>query len=183
MSKLLSDVSDNVQVLTFNRPETKNAFDVELFELLRDSLNSAKDNSDIFSVIVTGSNDTFSSGVDLTSMLGNAGNDYEEPFETCIDALVEFNKPLIASVNGVAVGGGATILLHFDSVFISPSAKIKYPFSDLGLVPEVGSSYLLSTNKETIIKRIERRKILEKRTDDDLNTILKRYDVYMERTL
>mgnify|MGYP001157199575 FL=1 len=143
MSKLLSEVSDNVQVLTFNRPETKNAFDVELFELLRDSLNSAKDNSDIFSVIVTGSNDTFSSGVDLTSMLGNAGNDYEEPFETCIDALVEFNKPLIASVNGVAVGGGATILLHFDSVFISPNAKIKYPFSDLGLVPEVGSSYLL----------------------------------------
>ena len=61
MSKLLSEVSDNVQVLTFNRPETKNAFDVELFELLRDSLNSAKDNSDIFSVIITGSNDVFSS--------------------------------------------------------------------------------------------------------------------------
>ena len=68
---------------------------------------------------------------------------YEEPFETCIDALINFTKPLIAAVDGVAIGGGATILLHFDAVFIAPGARIKYPFSDLGLAPEVGSSLLL----------------------------------------
>jgi len=75
--------------------------------------------------------------------MGDGGNEYEEPFETCIDALINFKKPLIGAVEGAAVGGGATILLHFDAVFISPGAKIKYPFSDLGLAPEVGSSFLL----------------------------------------
>ena len=59
------------------------------------------------------------------------------------DALINFKKPLIGAVEGAAVGGGATILLHFDAIFISPNTKIKYPFSELGLAPEVGSSYLL----------------------------------------
>ncbi len=143
MSKLLVETNEGVRTLIFNRPETKNAFDAELWGLFRDELNSASDDPSIFSVIVTGSSNTFSSGVDLNSMIGDAGNEYEEPFETCIDALINFKKPLIGAVEGAAVGGGATILLHFDSVFISPNTKIKYPFSELGLVPEVGSSFLL----------------------------------------
>jgi len=143
MSKLLIETAEGVQLLTLNRPETKNAFDAELWSLLRDALNSASDNHEINSVIVTGANNTFSSGVDLASMVGDGGADYEEPFETCVDALINFKKPLIAAVNGIAIGGGATILLHFDAVFIAPEAKVKYPFSDLGLAPEVGSSLLL----------------------------------------
>ena len=143
MSKLLVETNEGIRTLILNRPETKNAFDAELWELFRDELNSASEDSSIYSVIVTGSSNTFSSGVDLSCMVGDAGNEYEEPFETCIDALVNFKKPLIGAVEGAAVGGGATILLHFDSVFISPNAKIKYPFSDLGLAPEVGSSFLL----------------------------------------
>lgn len=143
MSKLLIETNDGVRTLTFNRPETKNAFDAELWGLFRDELNSASDDPSIYSLIVTGSSNTFSSGVDLTSMIGVGGNEYEVPFETCIDALINFQKPLIGAVDGAAIGGGATILLHFDAVFISPNAKIKYPFSDLGLAPEVGSSFLL----------------------------------------
>jgi enoyl-CoA hydratase/carnithine racemase len=143
MSKLLIETAEGVQLLTLNRPETKNAFDAELWSLLRDALNSASDNPEINSVIVTGVNNTFSSGVDLASMVGDGGADYEEPFETCVDALINFTKPLIAAVDGIAIGGGATILLHFDAVFIAPAARIKYPFSDLGLAPEVGSSLLL----------------------------------------
>lgn len=143
MNKLIVETNEGIRTLTFNRPETKNAFDAELWGLFRDELNSASDNSDIFSVVVTGSSNTFSSGVDLSSMIGDGGAEYEEPFETCIDALVNFKKPLIAAVEGAAVGGGATILLHFDAVFIAPNTKIKYPFSDLGLAPEVGSTFLL----------------------------------------
>ena len=143
MSKLLVETIEGVRTLIFNRPETKNAFDAELWGLFRDALNSASDDPDISSVVVTGSSNTFSSGVDLSSMMGDGGADYEEPFETCIDALINFKKPLIGAVEGAAVGGGATILLHFDAVFIAPNAKIKYPFSDLGLAPEVGSSFLL----------------------------------------
>ena len=143
MSKLLVETNKGVRTLVLNRPETKNAFDAELWGLFRDALNSASDDPDISSVVVTGSSNTFSSGVDLSSMMGDGGADYEEPFETCIDALINFKKPLIGAVEGAAVGGGATILLHFDAVFIAPNAKIKYPFSDLGLAPEVGSSFLL----------------------------------------
>ena len=143
MSKLLIETNKQVQLLTLNRPETKNAFDAELWGLLGDALNKASDNPEVNSVIVTGSDNTFSSGVDLSSMAGEGGAEYEKPFEACIDALMNFTKPLIGAVDGIAIGGGATILLHFDAVFISLKAKLKYPFSDLGLAPEVGSSFLL----------------------------------------
>ena len=143
MSKLLTETEEGIRTLILNRPEKKNAFDAELWAMFRDELNLASDDPDIYSVIVTGSANTFSSGVDLNSMMGDGGAEYEEPFETCIDALINFKKPLIGAVEGAAVGGGATILLHFDAVFISPNTKIKYPFSELGLAPEVGSSYLL----------------------------------------
>lgn len=143
MSKLLIETNKQVQLLTLNRPETKNAFDAELWGLLGDALNKASDNPEVNSVIVTGSDNTFSSGVDLSSMAGEGGAEYEKPFEACIDALMNFTKPLIGAVDGIAIGGGATILLHFDAVFISSKAKLKYPFSDLGLAPEVGSSFLL----------------------------------------
>ena len=97
MSKLLVETNEGVRTLIFNRPETKNAFDAELWGLFRDALNSASDDPDISSVIVTGSSNTFSSGVDLSSMMGDGGAEYEEPFETCIDALINFKKPLIMS--------------------------------------------------------------------------------------
>ena len=143
MSKLLTETEEGIRTLILNRPEKKNAFDAELWAMFRDELNLASDDPEVYSVIVTGSANTFSSGVDLNSMMGDGGAEYEEPFETCIDALINFKKPLIGAVEGAAVGGGATILLHFDAVFISPNTKIKYPFSELGLAPEVGSSYLL----------------------------------------
>ena len=76
-------------------------------------------------------------------MMSGNGNDYEKPFEGCIDALMNFKKPLIACAEGMAVGGGATILLHFDYVYLSENFRLKYPFTELGLVPEVGSSFLI----------------------------------------
>ena len=73
MSKLLVETIEGVRTLIFNRPETKNAFDAELWGLFRDALNSASDDPDISSVVVTGSSNTFSSGVDLSSMMGDGG--------------------------------------------------------------------------------------------------------------
>ena len=92
MSKLLIETIDKVQLLTLNRPETKNAFDADLWGLLRDALNSASENPEVHSVIVTGASNTFSSGVDLASMVGDGGANYEEPFETCVDALINYQK-------------------------------------------------------------------------------------------
>ena len=73
MSKLLIETNNQVQLLMLNRPETKNAFDAELWALFRDALNNASVNPEIHSVIVSGSNNTFSSGVDLASMIGDSG--------------------------------------------------------------------------------------------------------------
>ena len=143
MSKLLIESANAVRILKFNRPEKINAFDAELWQLFADGLNDADQDSLIKSVIVTGEGGNFSSGVDLESMVGEGGSDYERPFNNCIDALINFSKPLIAAASGRAVGGGATILLHFDYVFIDEDFKLKYPFAELGLVPELGSSYLL----------------------------------------
>ena len=90
MSKLLIETIDKVQLLTLNRPETKNAFDADLWGLLRDALNSASDNPEVHSVIVTGASNTFSPGVDLASMVGDGVVIYEDQFETCMYVLVNF---------------------------------------------------------------------------------------------
>tara|TARA_B100000029_G_scaffold515716_1_gene624165 strand:- start:9608 stop:10342 length:735 start_codon:yes stop_codon:yes gene_type:complete len=143
MTKLLRKNVHQTLLLTLNRPKKINALDAEIWMLLRDALIEADLNNNIKSVVITGAGGNFSSGVDLESMVGDQGNKYEEPFETCIDALMNFNKPLIAAAEGMAVGGGATILLHFDFIFLDHKFKMKYPFTELGLVPELGSTYLL----------------------------------------
>ena len=123
MSKLLIETNDGVRTLIFNRPETKNAFDAELWSLFRDELNIASDDASICSVIVTGSSNTFSSGVDLSSMMGDGGNEYEEPFESCIDALINFKKPLIGAVEGAAIGGGSNHPFAFRCGVYLPRGK------------------------------------------------------------
>ena len=143
MNKLLIEDHNSSKILTLNRPDKINAFDSELWGLLGGTLNAFSDDDAVKTVIVKGAGGNFSSGVDLASMMSGNGNDYEKPFENCIDALMNFKKPLIACAEGMAVGGGATILLHFDYVFLSDNFRLKYPFTELGLVPEVGSSFLI----------------------------------------
>ena len=88
---------------------------------------------------------TFCSGVDLSSFGdGDAGE--EHPFESAARAVVEFDKPLVAAAQGVAVGGGATVLFHADIVYVGESLRMRLPFANLGLVPEWGSSYMLQAN-------------------------------------
>ena len=81
MSKLLVETNEGIRTLVLNRPETKNAFDAELWGLFRDALNSASDDPDIYSVVVTGSSNTFSSGVDLSSMMGDGGANTKSPLK------------------------------------------------------------------------------------------------------
>ena len=64
----------------------------------------------------------------------------DSPQARLINALIDFSKPLVAAVHGVAIGGGTTILTHFDFVYAAESAKFQIPFINLGLVPEFGSS-------------------------------------------
>ena len=133
-----------VRVLTLDRPEARNAFNGELYEAVRVALGEAAADDSVTVCVLTGAGDIFSAGQDLKVLAGlkddPAAARYFDPFAR---ALAAFDKPLLAAVNGAAVGVGTTMLLHCDLVLVAETARFKLPFVALGLVPEAASSLLL----------------------------------------
>jgi enoyl-CoA hydratase/carnithine racemase len=133
-----------VRLLTLDRPETKNAFNRALYDAVRMALEEAAGDDSITVCVITGAGDIFSAGQDLKALAGLKDNPEEaKGFEPFARALAAFDKPLIAAVNGAAVGVGTTMLLHCDLVLASDTARFKLPFAALGLIPEAASSLLL----------------------------------------
>lgn len=141
------DDENRVRTLTLNRPDVLNAFNEELYLATATALREAADDPDVAVVVVTGEGRAFSAGNDLNEMQRRitdpAFNEQGSHFTTMIDALADFPKPLICAVNGVGVGIGATILGYADLAFMSATARLKTPFTSLGVAPEAASSYLL----------------------------------------
>lgn len=142
-------ISDDkrVRTLTLNRPDVLNAFNDELYLATATALGEAGADPDVAVVLLTGEGRAFSAGNDLNEMQRritdpefNAAGSH---FTTMIEALADFPKPLICVVNGVGVGIGATILGYADLAFMSTAARLKTPFTSLGVAPEAASSYLL----------------------------------------
>ena len=147
---VLTELSDGVLTLTINRAEKKNAFNNDQYDDLRDELMNARENDAVVAVLLTNAGETFSAGQDLGAFSGNVGkterpktSDLPTGFPGYQEALLAFDKPLLIAVNGPAVGIGATTLLHADVVYVSDSARIRFPFVSLGIVPEAGSTLLL----------------------------------------
>src|SRR5574341_752013 len=134
---LLEEVHDGVALLTLNRPTRRNAFNDQQYDDLRTALADAAVNDAVRVAVITGAAGAFSAGQDINEMGSGRG------FTPFIDQLAAFDKPLIAAVNGVAVGVGLTMLLHCDIVYVAESARLRAPFVALGLVPEAGSTLLL----------------------------------------
>ena len=88
-----------------------------------------------------GSGDAFTAGNDMGDFLNNPPGPGNFPQGPVMDALIAFEKPIVAAVQGVAIGSGTTMLTHCDFVYAGESAKFQMPFVNLGLVPEFGSSY------------------------------------------
>src|SRR5436190_1424892 len=143
---ILVDDRDGVRVLTFNRPEVRNAFNLELYRRVADALRDANAEEGVHVVVLTGAGGSFSAGQDLKEMAqlveGTAPEGAERGFQELLEAVQAFDKPLIAAVNGVGVGLGFTILGHCDLVFVSEEARLRVPFAELGVPPEAGSSFL-----------------------------------------
>ena len=141
------DDQNRVRTLTLNRPDVLNAFNEALYEATAEALRMAAEDPEIAVVLLTGAGRAFSAGNDLREMqaritdpeMANQGSH----FTTMIKTLTRFPKPLICAVNGVGVGIGATILGYADLVFMSATARLKCPFTSLGVAPEAASSYLL----------------------------------------
>lgn len=144
---LLSHDHGPIRVLTLNRPEKKNSFDLALTEALWSALEGASEDGAVRAVVVTGAGDLFSAGADVNLFLaaGSGAIDpvalsrvarLHEPLRAC-------TKPVIAAVQGNAVGMGVTMLPHFDLVYAAEEATFLVPFVKLGLVVEYGGSFTL----------------------------------------
>ncbi len=141
---VIEEVDGGVALFTLNRPRQRNAFNDQMYDDLRDALRDAQESDDVRVVVVGGAPGAFSAGQDLGEMSHAADGDREgHGFRPFMDRLCQFDKPLLAAVNGVGVGIGLTMLLHCDIVYIAEGARLRPPFVSLGVVPEAASSYLL----------------------------------------
>ena len=135
-----------VRTITLDRPEALNAFNEALYDATAEALLAAAEDPDVAVVLLTGNGRGFSAGTDLLEMHRIATDpDFvrgKHGFLGLLDALVDFPKPLVCAVNGVGLGIGMTILGYADLAFMSSTARLKCPFTSLGVAPEAASSYL-----------------------------------------
>ncbi len=141
-SQVLSETLDQVLIIRFNRPEKMNALTKDMYAELTRLLNEANGDFGIRAVVLSSVGDHFTSGNDIMDFMNNPPTSEDSAVAAFLGSLLNFTKPLIASVKGHAVGVGTTMLLHCDIVIASDTAKFSMPFTSLGLVPEAGSSML-----------------------------------------
>src|SRR6202040_3479262 len=140
MSDIITERSGHILRIQLNRPEKKNAITVAMYITLADLLNDAAKDDQIRVVLWHGAGDSFSAGNDIEDFLKNPPGPGESPQAQLMEALVNFDKPLVAAVHGAAIGGGTTMLTHCDFIYAGESTKFQMPFINLAVVPEFGSS-------------------------------------------
>jgi enoyl-CoA hydratase/carnithine racemase len=143
MQHIHQALENGILRLSFNRPERKNAITTAMYEALAQALDQANSDPAVRVVLLTGQPGVFTSGNDIQDFLNNPPSDTQSPVFRFLHALSHLEKPLIAVVDGLAVGVGTTLLLHCDLVYATPEARFQLPFVNLGLVPEAASSFLL----------------------------------------
>lgn len=134
-------------LISMQRADKKNALTPDMYEAMTRAVLDAQTDKDIRVIVITGKDDVFTAGNDVSAFINAAesgrARDATAPASDFLDALIAAEKPVIAGVNGLAVGVGLTLLLHCDIVYAAESATFKAPFTDLALVPEAASTWLL----------------------------------------
>ena len=143
MSEIVTARSETILTIQFNRPEKKNALTMSMYDTVAELLNAAAGDDGVRVVLLHGAGDSFSAGNDLGDFLKNPPKGYDSPQGHFIDALNNFDKPLIAAVHGATIGSGTTMLTYCDFVYASEHTTFQMPFVNLALVPELGTSYSL----------------------------------------
>jgi enoyl-CoA hydratase/carnithine racemase len=141
MDEIITERSASVLRIKLNRPAKKNAMTSGMYVTLADVFNDAAKDEQTRVVLWHGSGDSFCAGNDLEDFLKNPPGPGDSPQARLMNALVDFDKPIVAAVQGAAIGGGTTMLTHCDFVCAGESARFRMPFIDLAVLPEFGSSY------------------------------------------
>lgn len=129
--------------LRFNRPEKKNAITNVMYGAMADAISAADGDSDVRAILFTAAGDFFTAGndiADFAAIASGAGQAGPRHVGRFLEACIRAEKPLVAAVQGHAVGVGVTMLFQCDLVYIADHAKLTTPFIDLGLAPENASS-------------------------------------------
>jgi enoyl-CoA hydratase/carnithine racemase len=141
VSEILTERSGSILRIEFNRPQKKNAMTAAMYTGFAALLNDAGKDENIRVVLLHGAGDSFTAGNDLEDFMNHPPGPGESPQTQLIQALINFDKPIVAAVRGAAVGSGTTMLTFCDFVYAGESTKFQMPFVNLGLVPEFGTSY------------------------------------------
>jgi enoyl-CoA hydratase/carnithine racemase len=140
MDEIVTERSEGILRIELNRPAKRNAMTSRMYVTLADIFNDAGKDERTRVVLWHGAGDSFCAGNDVEDFLKNPPGPGDSPQARLMNALVDFDKPLIAAVHGAAIGGGTTMLTHCDFVYAGESAKFQMPFVNLAVVPEFGSS-------------------------------------------
>jgi enoyl-CoA hydratase/carnithine racemase len=141
--KVLIERDGGVLIVAFNRPEKKNALTPDMYAAMTGAIERAEQESAIRVVLFRGSHGIFTAGNDMADFLAGQDNDPDRPVNRFIGKMTTTDIPLMAAVDGLAIGIGTTMLLHFERVFATERSRFSLPFINLGVVPEAGSSQQL----------------------------------------
>ncbi len=141
--EIMTRQDGHVLEIRIERPERKNALRQAMYSALTEALNAGEADPNVRVMLITGTEDCFTAGNDMEDFLNNPATDEDTPVMRFLNLLPVLTKPLMAAVNGPAVGVGTTLLLHCDLVYLGADARLQLPFVNLGLCPEAGSSLLL----------------------------------------
>ncbi|MFN0301149.1 MAG: enoyl-CoA hydratase [Burkholderiales bacterium] len=129
--------------VVMNRPEKKNALTAAMYQGLADALQAGDADQAVRAILIGGAGSTFTAGNDLADFLKNPPRGKDSPVFRFLATINSLQKPLVAAVEGAAVGIGTTMLLHCDFVYAADDARFALPFVNLGICPEAASSFLL----------------------------------------
>jgi enoyl-CoA hydratase/carnithine racemase len=140
MKEILTEHSAGILRVALNRPTKRNAMTSSMYVTLAEVFAEAAKDEGTRVVLWRGAGGSFCAGNDIEDFLKNPPGPGDSPQAQLMNALVDFDKPIVVAVQGVAIGGGTTMLTHCDFVYADESARFQMPFIDLAVVPEFGSS-------------------------------------------
>lgn len=143
MAQIGIQIARGVMHVVFNRPERKNSLTDEMYIAIGKAIDEAVSQPAVKVLLLSGAGGVYTAGNDLDGFVNQPPRDVDAPVFSFLRKLAAFPKPVIAAVEGLAIGVGTTMLLHCDLVYAAENSRFALPFVTLGLVPEAASSLLL----------------------------------------